>query len=97
MTDNDFMTDDDFYRIAKELGCKINLDTDSAEGICSPYRPNYVFASYNYYGRHVHFWDEDLDFETEDLLRNAIIVHLKIEKEQCEAKLLDNIQKDFND
>ena len=39
--------------------------------------------------------DEDLDFDTEGTLRIAIICHLKIEKEQCEAKLLDNIQKDF--
>ena len=28
------MTDNDFYRIAKELGCSENLDADSAEGIC---------------------------------------------------------------
>lgn len=49
------MTDNDFYRIAKELGCSENLDADSAEGICSPYRPNFVFASYNYYGKHAHF------------------------------------------
>ena len=91
------MTDNDFYRIAKELGCNKNLDADSAEGICSPYRPNYVFASYNYYGKFVHFWDEKLDFETEATLRNAIIGHLKMEKEQYEAKRLDNIQKDFND
>lgn len=91
------MTDDDFYRIAKELGCNKNLDTDSAEGICSPYRPNYVFASYNYYGKHVHFWDEKLDFETEDELRIAIIGHLKMEKELYESKRLNNIQRDFND
>lgn len=89
------MTDDDFYRIAKELGCKKTLSTDSPEGIISPYSPNYVFASYNYYGKHVHFWYEDLDFETEDSLRNAIIGHLKMEKERCEAKLLDNIKEDF--
>lgn len=89
------MTDNDFYRIAKEFGCSENLDVDSAEGICSPYRPNYVFASYNYYGKFVHFWDEKLDFETEDELRNAIICHLKMEKELYESKRLDNIQKDF--
>lgn len=71
------MTDNDFYRIAKELGCSENLDADSVEGICSPYSPNFVFASYNYYGKHVHFWNENLDFETEDKLRNAIIGHLK--------------------
>ena len=80
------MTDDDFYRIAKELGCSENLDADSAEGICSLYRPNFVFASYNYYGKHVHFWNENLDFETEDKLRNAIIGHLKMEKELYESK-----------
>ena len=91
------MTDNDFYRIAKELGCNKNLDTDSAEGICSPYRPNYVFASYNYYGKFVHFWDENLDIETEDKLRNAIIGYLKIEKELYEAQRLDNIKEDFND
>lgn len=91
------MTDNDFYRIAEELGCKRSSDTDSPEGICSPYRPNYVFASYNYYGKFVHFWDENLDIETEDLLRIAIISRLKMEKEQYEAKQLDNIQKDFND
>ncbi len=89
------MTDDDFYRIAKELGCNKNLDTDSAEGICSPYRPNYVFASYNYYGKFVHFWDKNLDIETEDKLRNAIIGYLKIEKELYEAQRLDNIKEDF--
>ena len=89
------MTDNDFYRIAKELGCTMSTNADSPEGIISPYRPNYVFASYNYYGKHVHFWDEDLDFESEDALRIAIICHLKIEKEQCEAKLLDNIKEDF--
>lgn len=89
------MTDNDFYRIAKELGCKKNPDTYSPEGIISPYSPNFVFASYNYYGKHVHFWYEDLDFETEDSLRNAIIGHLKMEKEQYEAKRLDNIQRDF--
>lgn len=89
------MTDNDFYRIAKELGCTMSTNADSPEGIISPYRPNYVFASYNYYGKHVHFWDEDLDFETEGTLRIAIICHLKIEKEQCEAKLLDNIKEDF--
>lgn len=89
------MTDNDFYRIAKELGCSENLDADSAEGICSPYRPNYVFASYNYYGKFVHFWYENLDFETEDELRNAIIGHLKMEKELYESKRLDNIKKDF--
>lgn len=89
------MTDDDFYRIAKELGCSENLDTDSAEGICSPYRPNYVFASYNYYGKFVHFWDENLDIETEDKLRNAIIGYLKIEKELYEAQRLDKIKEDF--
>lgn len=89
------MTDNDFYRIAKELGCSENLDADSAEGICSPYSPNFVFASYNYYGKHVHFWNENLDFETEDKLRNAIIVHLKMEKELYESKRLDNIQRDF--
>ena len=91
------MTDDDFYRIAKELGCSENLDADSAEGICSPYRPNFVFASYNYYGKHVHFWYENLDFETEDSLRNAIIGHLKMEKELYESKRLDKIKEDFND
>lgn len=91
------MTDNDFYRIAKELGCKKTLSTDSPEGICSPYRPNYVFASYNYYGKFVHFWDENLDIETEDLLKIAIISRLKMEKEQCEAKRLDNIKEDFND
>ena len=89
------MTDNDFYRIAKELGCKMTSNTDSPEGIISPYRPNYIFASYNYYGKHAHFWDEDLDFESEDSLRNAIIGHLKMEKEQYEAKRLNNIQKDF--
>ena len=89
------MTDNDFYRIAEELGCNKNLDTDSAEGICSPYRLNYVFASYNYYGKFVHFWYENLDFETEDELRNAIICHLKMEKELYESKRLDNIKKDF--
>ena len=89
------MTDDDFYRIAKELGCSENLDADSAEGICSPYRPNFVFASYNYYGKHVHFWNENLDFETEDKLRNAIIGHLKMEKELYESKRLDKIKDDF--
>ena len=89
------MTDNDFYRIAKELGCSENLDADSAEGICSPYRPNFVFASYNYYGKFVHFWDENLDIETEDKLRNAIIGHLKKEKELYESQRLDNIQKDF--
>ena len=91
------MTDNDFYRIAKELGCSENLDADSAEGICSPYSPNFVFASYNYYGKHAHFWIEDLDFETEDSLRNAIIGHLKMEKELYESKRLDNIQRDFDD
>lgn len=91
------MTDNDFYRIAKELGCSENLDADFAEGICSPYRPNFVFASYNYYGKHAHFWIEDLDFETEDSLRNAIIGHLKMEKELYESKRLDNIQRDFDD
>ena len=89
------MTDNDFYRIAKELGCSENLDADSAEGICSPYSPNFVFASYNYYGKYVHFWNEKLDFETEDELRIAIIGHLKKEKELYEKKRLDNIQKDF--
>lgn len=89
------MTDNDFYRIAKELGCSENLDADSAEGICSPYRPNFVFASYNYYGKHVHFWNENLDFETEDKLRNAIIGHLKMEKELYESKRLDKIKEDF--
>ena len=89
------MTDDDFYRIAKELGYSENLDADSAEGICSPYSPNFVFASYNYYGKHVHFWDEKLDFETEDSLRNAIIGHLKMEKELYESKRLDKIKEDF--
>lgn len=89
------MTDNDFYRIAKELGCSENLDADSAEGICSPYSPNFVFASYNYYGKHVHFWNENLDFETEDSLRNAIIVHLKMEKELYESKRLDKIKDDF--
>ena len=89
------MTDNDFYRIAEELGCNKNLDADSAEGISSPYSPNYVFASYNYYGKFVHFWYENLDFETEDELRNAIIGHLKMEKELYESKRLDNIQKDF--
>lgn len=89
------MTDNDFYRIAEELGCNKNLDADSAEGICSPHSPNYVFASYNYYGKFVHFWYENLDFETEDELRNAIIGHLKMEKELYESKRLDNIQKDF--
>lgn len=89
------MTDNDFYRIAKELGCSENLDADSAEGICSPYRPNFVFASYNYYGKHVHFWNENLDFETEDKLRNAIIGHLKMEKELYESKRLDKIKDDF--
>lgn len=91
------MTDEDFYRIAKELGCSENLDADSAEGICSPYSPNFVFASYNYYGKFVHFWDENLDIETEDKLRNAIIGYLKIEKELYEAQRLDNIKEDFND
>ena len=91
------MTDDDFYRIANELGCNMSSGTDSPEGICSPYRPHYVFASYNYYGKFVHFWDENLDIETEDLLKIAIISRLKMEKEQCEAKQLDNIKKDFND
>lgn len=91
------MTDNDFYRIAKELGCSENLDADSAEGICSPYSPNFVFASYNYYGKHVHFWNENLYFETEDKLRNAIIGHLKMEKELYESKRLDNIQRDFDD
>lgn len=52
------MTDNDFYKIANELGCKMSTDADSPEGIISPYRPHYVFASYNYYGKHVHFWDE---------------------------------------
>lgn len=89
------MTDNDFYRIAKELGCNKNLDADSAEGICSPYSPNFVFASYNYYGKHVHFWNENLDFETEDKLRNAIIGHLKMEKELYESKRLDKIKDDF--
>ena len=89
------MTDNDFYRIAKELGCSENLDADSAEGICSPYRPNFIFASYNYYGKHVHFWNENLDFETEDKLRNAIIGHLKMEKELYESKRLDKIKEDF--
>lgn len=89
------MTDNDFYRIAKELGCKMSSDADSPEGIISPYKPNYVFASYNYYGNFAHFWDANLDFETEDSLRNAIIGHLKIEKELYEAKRLDNIQEDF--
>lgn len=89
------MTDNDFYRIAKELGCTMSTNADSPEGIISPYRPNYVFASYNYYGKHVHFWDEDLDFDTEGTLRIAIICHLKIEKEQCEAKRLDSIKEDF--
>ena len=88
------MTDDDFYRIAKELGCKVNTNTVT-EGICSPYRPNYVFASYNYYGKHVHFWDENLDFETEDTLKNAIIGRLMGEKERYEAQRLDDIQEDF--
>lgn len=91
------MTDDDFYRIAKELGCKISSDDDSPEGIISPYSPNYVFASYNYYGKYVHFWNENLNFETEDSLRNAIIEHLIKEKELYEAKRLDKIKKDFND
>lgn len=89
------MTDNDFYRIAEELGCKMNSDDVSPEGIISPNRPNYVFASYNYYGKHAHFWDEDLGFETEDSLRNAIIGRLIKEKEQCEAKRLDNIKEDF--
>lgn len=89
------MTDNDFYRIAKELGCSENLDADSAEGICSPYSPNFVFASYNYYGKYVHFWNENLDFETEDKLRNAIIGHLKMEKELYESKRLDKIKEDF--
>lgn len=89
------MTDDDFYRIANELGCTMSTDADSPEGIISPYSPNYVFASYNYYGKFVHFWDEDLDFESEEALRIAIICHLKIEKEQCEAKRLDKMKKDF--
>lgn len=89
------MTDNDFYRIAKELGCSENLDADFAEGICSPYSPNFVFASYNYYGKHVHFWNENLDFETEDKLRNAIIGHLKMEKELYESKRLDKIKDDF--
>ena len=91
------MTDDDFYRIAKELGCKMSSDGNSPEGINSPNRPNYVFASYNYYGKFVHFWDENFDFETEDSLRNAIIGHLIKEKELYEAKRLDKIKKDFND
>ena len=91
------MTDNDFYRIAEELGCKRSSGDDSPEGICSPYRPNYVFASYNYYGKFVHFWFGDMDVETEDLLRNAIIGHLMLEKKLCEAKQLDDIQKDFND
>jgi hypothetical protein len=91
------MTDTDFYRIAEELGCKRSSGSDSAEGICSPYSPNHVFASYNYYGKFVHFWYGDFDIETADLLRNAIIGHLKIEKELCEAKQLDNIKKDFDD
>lgn len=89
------MTDNDFYRIAKELGCKVISGDDTAEGISSPHSPNYVFASYNYYGKFVHFWDEKLDFETEDELRNAIIGHLKMEKELYESKRLDNIKKDF--
>ena len=89
------MTDDDFYRIGAELGCKVNTDADSAEGISSPYRPNYVFASYNYYGKHVHFWYENLDFETEDTLRNAIIGRLKMEKELYEAQRLNKMKKDF--
>ena len=89
------MTDNDFYRIAEELGCKVISGDDTAEGICSPYRPNYVFASYNYYGKFVHFWYENLDFETEATLRNAIIGHLKMEKELYESKRLDNIKKDF--
>lgn len=91
------MTDNDFYMIAKEFGCNMNSDTDSPEGICSPYSPNHVFASYNYYGKFVHFWDENLDIDTKDLLRIAIISRLKMEKERYEAKQLDNIQKDFND
>ena len=89
------MTADDFYRIAEELGCKKNLDLESPEGIVSPYCPNYVFASYNYYGKFVHFWNENLDFESEDALRIAIICHLKIEKEQHEAKRLDKMKEDF--
>ena len=89
------MTDTDFYRIAEELGCTRNSYNDSPEGIISPNKPNYVFASYNYYWKHAHFWDEDLDFESEDALRTAIICHLKIEKEQCEAKRLDKMKKDF--
>lgn len=89
------MTDNDFYRIAKELGCTMSTDADSPEGIISPNRPDYVFASYNYYGKFVHFWDANLDFETEEALRIAIICYLKIEKEQCEAKLLDSIKEDF--
>jgi hypothetical protein len=89
------MTDNDFYRIAKELGCKMSSEGDSPEGIISPYKPHDVFASYNYYGKFVHFWDVNLDFETEDELRNAIIIHLQVEKEQYEAQRLDNIQKDF--
>lgn len=82
------MTDNDFYRIANELGCSENLDADSVEGICSPYSPNFVFASYNYYGKHVHFWNENLDFETEDKLRNAIIGHLKNGKRTVRIKTI---------
>lgn len=89
------MTDDDFYRIAAELGCKVNTDADSAEGISSPYRPNYVFASYNYYGKYVHFWNEDLNLDTEEALRDAIIGHLMGEKELYEAQRLDKMKKDF--
>ncbi len=82
------MTDDDFYRIAKELGCTMSTDTDSPEGIISPYSPKYVFASYNYYGKFVHFWNENLNFETEDTLRNAIIEHLIKEKEFLRSKTI---------
>ena len=89
------MTDDDFYRIAKECGCIMSTDDDSPEGIISPNNPDYVFASYNYYGKFVHFWDENLNFETEDSLRNAIIEHLIKEKEFYEAKRLEKIKKDF--
>ena len=91
------MTDDDFYRIATELGCKVNTDADSAEGISSPHRPNYVFASYNYYGKYVHFWNEDLNLDTEDEVRKAIISHLIMDKEIYEAQRLNKMKKDFND
>lgn len=89
------MTDNDFYRIATELGCKTSSSADSPEGIISPYKPNFVFASYNYYGKFVHFWYENLDFDTAEALRVAIICHLKIEKDQCEAKRLNDIKEDF--